>query len=66
MNSLKNRLIESAVPAAQRLVLALQGKLDHESLRAFEDDFDAVCILLEEANDALKPKYEERARRQAT
>lgn len=64
MNTLKKRLIDSTVPAAQRLVLALQQKYEYENLEKFEGDFDLVCILLEEANDELKPIYEERARRQ--
>lgn len=64
MNSLKTRLMESAIAAAQRLSLGLQKKFEWQSLRDYEDDFDLVCVLLEEANDELKPMYEERARHQ--
>lgn len=65
MNSLKARLMQKAAEAAQRLALTLRGQLEYQSLESFEEDFDLVCVLLEEANDELKPKLEEKARRPA-
>lgn len=60
-NITENRLA-SAIPAAQRLQLALNGLWDYLDPQSFEDDVDLVFSLLEETRDACWPALEERAR----
>jgi len=66
MSKITENRLGSAVVAAQRLELALNGLLDYMDVESFEEDVDLVVCLLSETRDACWPELENRARAKAT